>query len=94
MENAIHAMINIIVFNVQDLNLTNVHYVLTDIILILVHVFNAMKVVCVVQVPEIRNVNNVQLIIISMIVIVMEQESVGIVMIAARNVLLQLTVNV
>ena len=41
-----------------------------------------------------HNVNNVQQIIISMIVMVMEQESVGIVMIAAHNVLLQLTVNV
>ena len=47
-----------------------------------------------VQVQEMHNVNNVQQIIISMIVIVMEQESVGIVMIAAPNVLLQLTVNV
>ena len=41
-----------------------------------------------------HNVNNVQQIIISMIVMVMEQESVGIVTIAAHNVLLQLTVNV
>ena len=47
-----------------------------------------------VQVQEMHNVSNVQQIIIFMIVIVMEQESVGIVMIAVRNVLLQLTVNV
>ena len=47
-----------------------------------------------VQVQEIHNVNNVQQITISMIVMVMEQESVGIVMIAVKNVLLQLTVNV
>ncbi len=47
-----------------------------------------------VQVQEMHNVNNVQQIIIFMIVMLMEQESAGIVMIAARNVLLQLTVNV
>ena len=41
-----------------------------------------------------HNVNNVQQIIISMIVIAMEQGSVGIVMIVVHNVLLQLTVNV
>ena len=47
-----------------------------------------------VQVQEIHNVSNVQQIIISTIVMVMEQESVGIVMIVVHNVLLQLTVNV
>ena len=41
-ENVSHAMIKIIVSNAPDLNLTNVHYVLTDIILIVVRVFNAM----------------------------------------------------
>ncbi len=42
LENAIHALIKIIVFNVLGMNLTIVHYVLTDIILIVVRVFNAM----------------------------------------------------
>ena len=41
-----------------------------------------------------HNVNNVQQITISMIVIAMEQGSVGTVMIVVLNVLLQLTVNV
>ena len=41
-ENVIHALMKIIVFNVPDMNLTNVHYVLMDIILIVVRVFNAM----------------------------------------------------
>ena len=41
-----------------------------------------------------HNVNNVRQIIISTTAMVMEQESVGIVMIVVHNVLLQLTVNV
>jgi len=92
-DNALNVM-QFTVYNASDLNLTNVHYVLADIILIVVRVFNAMKVVPFVQVQEMHNVNNVQQIIISMTVMVMEQESVGIVMIVVHNVLLQLTVNV
>ena len=46
-------MIKIIVSNAPDQNLMDVHYVLKDIILIMVCVFNAMKVVTFVQVQEI-----------------------------------------
>ncbi len=59
MENVIHVMIKIIVSNAQEINLMHVHYVLMDIILIMVCVFHAMKVVSFVQVQEIHNVNNV-----------------------------------
>jgi len=92
MENVNHVLK--IVSNAPDMNLMNVNYALTDIILIVVRVFNVMKVVSFVQGPEIHNVNNVQQIITFMIVMMMEQEIVGIVMIAAGNVLLQLAVNV
>ncbi len=57
MENVNHVLK--IVSNVPDMNLMNVNYALTDIILIVVRVFNAMKVVSFVQVQEIHNVSNV-----------------------------------
>jgi len=82
------------VYNAMDLNITNVIYVLEDIILLMIHVFYAIKIVFFVHGPEIHNVNNVQQIATSMILMKMEQESAEIVTIAAQNVLLQLTVNV